>query len=289
MDYSELMKQMQSALNTYQGNPVFGTSFRDQWRNAGQGQNVLGTLTNDDDVSEEQRNALASGLKSMKGSAVAGGIISGISGASNILSTSLGAAKIQDTSRYQNQIADLSRAGAFNYNNYDQLANDMAMTDFNVGIDYDKIRGMGGKGVTKEKIGAVGSSALSGAATGLQIGGPWGAAIGAVVGGGAALAGILSGDKKAQIEEGYLNLQAQRAQISANENFDAAHERISDTNNRYNMVNAVANGGQIKRRKQSIMEYADKVTRTPHLREQRPFGIVSKKCNGGIMVRLKAK
>lgn len=290
MDYSEYMKQVQNALGTYQGNSTFGQSFLDQYRNANAGlANARSNWNQLDDGAKAQAEGLQSGLKSMKGSAIAGGAIAGLSGVSNILNTSLNAAKIQDTSQYQNQIDDLSRAGAFNYNNFDQLANDMSMTDFNVGIDYDDIRGMGGSGVTKEKVGAVGGSALSGAATGLQIAGPWGALVGGVIGAGAGLAGVLGGDQKARIQEDYLNLQAQRAQDAAQQNFAAAHEMISENNNRYNMVNAVAKGGQIQRRRQSILEYANKVTRTPIQRERRASGIVSMKCNGGVMVRLKAK
>ena len=288
-DYSKIMDEMRDALGTFQGNPYFGTTYADQWRNSNAGLGVLRQYQPETTLERQQFDALNSGLRSMRGNAIAGGVLTGLTGAANIAGNAMNAARLQDTTHIENQIGDLHRAGAYNYNNFDQLANDMANTNFGVNVDYEDIRGMGGKGVTKEKVGAVGGSALSGAASGMQIGGPLGAAIGGVIGAGAGLWGVLSGDAKARNEEKYLNLQAQLAQDAAQNNFEAAHERISDEQNRYKMVNAVATGGKIARRRQSIIEYANKVTKTPQRKEFRPRGIVGYRSEGGFVVRLNKK
>lgn len=287
-NYSDLMKRLRETMGSGNGYSWYGPSFMDQYRSANAGLDLANQYKGDRDVmTEQQEKSLLSGLKSSKGNAIAGGVMAGVSGVSNILTTSLNAAKIQDTSHYTNQINDLSLAGTQNYNDFDQLANDMSNTDFNVGVGYDDIRGMGGKGVTMEKVGAVGGSAMSGAAAGMQIGGPWGALIGGVIGLGAGLGGVLSGDQKAKIQQKYLQSQAQRAEDTANLNFAAAGERIMDNSNRRNMVNAVAAGGPIRR--QSIMEYANRVASNPVRREGRYNRIISRKCNGGVMVRLKSR
>lgn len=286
MDYSEYIKQVQNALGTYQGNSTFGQSFLDQYRNANAGlANARANFNQLDEQSQAQAKGLQSGLKSMKGSAIAGGALSALSGISNIAGNVSRASQIADTSGIWNQIDDVSRIGAYNYNNFAQLANDYDNANFNVDIDYDDIRGMN----TGEKIGNVGGSVASGAMSGFQVGGLWGGIIGAAAGLGAGLGGVFAGDHRARIEENALKGQAAAATDMARQNLTAAHERISENNNRYNMVNSVAKGGQIQRRRQSILEYANKVTRTPIQRERRASGIVSMKCNGGVMVRLKAK
>ena len=122
-------------------------------------------------ISKENAELYDDALRAQQGQAVAGGIITGLTGATTLLSNAFKDAQIRDTTMQENQIADLSRAGNYNYNNYDQLANDYAQTNFGgPNINYQDIRGM----TTGQKIGSVGTSMLSGAATGLQIGGPWG-------------------------------------------------------------------------------------------------------------------
>ena len=286
MDYSEYMKQVQNALGTYRESSTFGQSFLDQYRNANAGlANARANFNQLDEQGQAQAEGLQSGLKSMKGSAIAGGALSALSGISNIAGNVSRASQIADTSGIWNQIDDVSQIGAYNYNNFAQLANDYDNANFNVDIDYDDIRGMS----TGAKIGNVGGSVASGAISGFQVGGLWGGIIGAAAGLGAGLGGVFAGDHRARIEENALKGQAAAAMDMAHQNLDAAHERISENNNRYNMMNAVAKGGQIQRRRQSILEYANKVTRTPIQRERRASGIVSMKCNGGVMVRLKAK
>ena len=182
-------------------------------------------------------------LKSQQQQAVAGGIVTGLTGATTLLSNAYKDAQIRDTAMQEGVIADLRNAGNYNYNNYDQLANDYARTDFSPNFNYQDIRGM----TTGQQVGSVATSTLSGAATGLQVGGPWGALIGGVVGLGTGLAGVATGNAAAQVKQDSLNLQASLASDAARQNFEAAHERIGDNIHRQNAVNAVARGGQIRR------------------------------------------
>lgn len=237
-------------------------------------------------ISEENAALYDQALRAQQGQAVAGGIVTGLTGATTLLSNAFKDAQIRDTSMQENQIADLSRAGNYNYNNYEQLANDYAQTNFNPQFNYQDIRGM----TTGQQVGSVATSALSGAATGMQIGGPWGALAGGVIGLGTGLGGVLTGNAAARTRQESLNIQAQLAADAAQQNFAAAHERIGDNIHRQNAVNAVKYGGPISR-KQSIQEYADKVLGKggPMQRERKPSNVQRIMKNGGCVYRVKVK
>lgn len=231
-----------------------------------------------------QYGAYDDALRAQQGQAVAGGIISGLTGATTLLSNAFKDAQIRDTSMQENQIADLSRAGNYNYNNYEQLANDYAQTNFNPQFNYQDIRGM----TTGQQAGSVATSTLSGAMTGLQIGGPWGALVGGVVGLGTGLGGVLAGNAAAKTKQESLNIQAQLASDTAQQNFDAAHERISANKARQGIVNSVAAGGTINRRSQNIREYADKVLKkSSGYARNRTGQLVRVRKEGGVCVRIK--
>ena len=262
---------------------MYDQSFWGSYQNARRLRNSEEIAANDDDSGI----AIDQALRAQQGQAVAGGIITGLTGATTLLSNAFKDAQIRDTSMQENQIADLSRAGAYNYNNYDQLANDYAQTNFGgPNINYQDIRGM-----TKgQQVGSVATSTLSGAATGLQIGGPWGALIGGGVGLLTGLGGVFAGNAAAKTKQESLNLQAQLAADSAQQNFAAAHERIGDNIHRQNAVNAVEYGGPISRQ-QSIKEYADRVLRRggPVQRERRTSNVQRIMKNGGCVYRVKVK
>lgn len=222
-------------------------------------------------------------LRAQQGQAITGGIITGLTGATTLLSNAAKDAQIRDTSMQEGIISDLNRAGNYNYNNYDQLVNDYAQTNFNPQFGYQDIRGMS----VGQQVGSVGTSALTGASTGMQIGGPWGALVGGVVGLGTGLGGVLAGNNAAEVRQNSLNLQAGIASDNARMNFEAAHERIGDNIHRQNAVNAVKYGGPIK--KQSIREYADSVLlKKPMQREYKPGGKIQRiKSEGGLTIRFK--
>ena len=267
-------------------NQSFAGSYQDAARRRAQLAEAYAANDNDSWYGrEEQYNAEDSALRAQQGQAVAGGIITGLTGATTLLSNAFKDAQIRDTSMQENQIADLSRAGNYNYNNYEQLANDYAQTNFNPQFNYRDIRGM----TTGQQVGSVATSALSGAATGMQIGGPWGALAGGVIGLGTGLGGVLTGNAAARTRQESLNIQAQLAADAAQRNFAAAHERIGDNIHRQNAVNAVAEGGQI-RRQQSIKEYADRVLGQKAMqRERKPSNVQRIMTNGGCVYRVKVK
>lgn len=254
---------------------MYNQSFWGSYQNARRLRNSEEIAANDNDSGI----AMDQALRAQQGQAVAGGIITGLTGATTLLSNAFKDAQIRDTSMQENQIADLSRAGNYNYNNYDQLANDYAQTNFGgPNISYQDIRGM----TTGQKFGSVGTSMLSGAATGLQIGGPWGALAGLAVGGLTGIGGVLAGDSAARTRQESLNIQAKLAGDAAQQNFAAAHERIGDNIHRQNAVNAVAEGGPIHRM------IDDTLLKKPRQKEYRCGGKVQKLyCNGGVKIRIK--
>ena len=252
-------------------------SFWGSYRDAKRGLGSEELAANDADSGYMREHA----LKAQQGQAVAGGILSGLSGATTLLTNAFQSAQTRDTSMQEGQIADLRQAGNYNYSNYDQLANDYARTDFNPSFNYQDIRGM----TTGQQIGAVGTSTLSGAMTGLQIGGPWGALVGGVVGLGTGLGGVLAGNAAADRKKEELEMQADLASGSSRLNFAAAHERIGDNMHRQQAVNAVARGGRIE----TIRNYADKVL-SPAVRQRqlRPGGRIQKiSGEGGLTIRIK--
>lgn len=124
--------------------------------------------------------------------------------------------------------------------------------------NYD-FRGM----TTRDKVGKVGTSAFTGAATGLQVGGPWGAAIGGLVGLGSSLAGVAIGDNKAKINEEAARSDLAIATNNATNNLNAAADRDMMRTNNALRANRVAEGGKIttvaKKRNMSVIDFANKV------------------------------
>lgn len=267
-------------------NQSFAGSYQDAARRRAQLAEAYAANDNDSWYGrEDQYNAEDSALRAQQGQAVAGGIVAGLTGATTLLSNAFKDAQIRDTTMQENQIADLRNAGNVNYNNYDQLANDYAQTNFNPQFNYQDIRGM----TTGQQVGSVATSTLSGAMTGLQIGGPWGALAGGVIGLGTGLGGVLTGNAAAKTRQETLQIDADFAADASRRNFAAAHERIGDNIHRQNAVNAVAQGGPI-RRQQSIKEYADKVLGQKAVqRERKPSNVQRIMTNGGCVYRVKVK
>lgn len=268
--------------------PIIGQSYRDVYRNAGAQRTALRNFAenewvNDDDVlADGSIDRVDSMLKGQQSSAAIGGALTAISGLGTVLSGAQQASQIRDTSAIENQYKDLAEFGNYNYYDYNQLANDYANMQYMPDVNEDDIRGMS----LGQKIGSVGTSALSGAMTGLQVGGPWGALAGLIIGGGIGAGGVLSGDYKANMQSRYLNGLAYDSAEISDTNKGAAHERIGANTHRQNAINAVAKGGPIRR--QTINEFAERVTsrnRYPSARKDviRSYG------EGGLKVRIKVK
>ena len=274
LGYSDIMQKIMASMGSTGQGSMFGTSFLDQINSAKAGVKTLDELygntpfKNPEDYKDIKRT-----LNSVKGNAIAGGALAGAQGVMSLANNFMSSSQIQDTSAISNQIAQNAQIGNQNYDSFEQLAADMN-TRQDVNIDYDDIRGMGGKGVTAEKAMSVGSGALSGASAGMQIGGPIGAAVGGAVGLLSGIGGILVGDKKARIQEEYLNSQALRAQSMSDANFQAAGEELKERNFRSSFSNIASHGGHIHRRK---------------IKEPSSYTISKSYCKGGFKVSIKRK
>lgn len=229
--------------------------------NAGYNNSIIGTWReannklNNPELEDNER-AL---LEATKRNAVATGLMSFGSGVAGIMNGALQAAEIPYPAQQIYDINELSHQGAGNYYDYDQLGADYAHMR---GIDTVRakdIRGMD----TMDKVGAVGTSALSGAKAGFEIGGAWGALAGGVIGGLAGVGGVIAGDQKAKREAINLNNQAEIAQQFAQRNFDAAFEDVANRKHRQLQANIVAEGGKItqaaKNRHMTVSDYAKRI------------------------------
>ena len=283
MNREELMGLLNPALQIYGSNRRFGPTYADQVRNANAG---LGLLN---DYAQDFKDAgiydsLSGGLKSMKQNAYVGGGLSLLGGATQIATTANGLAQTQATPAFDASVDDLGRVGSYNYNNFGQIANDYAQTDFNPSVTEQEVRGL----TRGQKWAGIGNAALAGASAGNMIGGPVGAAVGGALGAGIAGFATLSGDQAAKIDHQFKMNNAARAADAAYANLGAAHERIANRQNRDNTVRMVRRGGRIQR--QSLIDYTNKVLGVvPRAERLRQMNIVHKKCSGGTMVRLKTK
>ena len=208
-----------------------------------------------------------------------------LGGGMDILSTSLRSAQIADTSRYDNALSDMRQIGTQDYSTYGQVVSDYdRLLASQQNVDARDIRGMN----TGQKIGSIASTTASGAMTGLTVGGPWGALAGAVVGLGSGVGGVVAGDQKAAREAMRLRYAQEDALMASTMNLNNAMEGLQDYNFRQGVAHRVAEGGPIERRQQSLKEFAANALRKPHAPEDyERNGIVRKKCDGGIMIRLK--
>lgn len=261
-----------------------GSSFMDQYNSAQAGLNALNNTVDGTNFSQDEWQAAKSMLGAQKGQAAIGAGLAGLQGLTSIAGIASGMANIADTSQYQQGISGINRIGSTNYNSFDQISTDFGV--LNTGhqnFDYDTIRG----GSTAERVGGTLSSGLSGALTGLQIGGPWGALIGGVVGLGAGAIGWAEGDSKADAEKIRLTAEQKVAENRAIKNLNSQSSQISDYQFRSGISNRVANGGQIERKSQTLQEFANEVLRNKPTAATHKSGIIRQHCKGGTMIRIK--
>lgn len=271
-------------------NNGFGGSatIADQYRNADMMLDNLNSLEDiHDEANAEYYNNFANQFKAEKGNALANGIITGITGATSIASNAISNAQINDTSFYENQIADRRNFGNYNYGSYDQLANDVANRPDMAQASYEDIRGMN----FGQKAGAMASSTLAGAATGMQIGGPWGALAGGALGFIGSGLGIVAGNKRAEARQNYLASSAAQANAISNANIQASHERIADMENRYKMARVAARGGSIQRKRESVQEFASRVMSDERISGERvrPSHMVRSTVDGGVRIKIRKR
>jgi len=177
--------------------------------------------------------------KDMTSTAIGGGL-SAISGLTGILDTSLQLAQPLDSTAYQNQLSDMAADRNKTYYDYDSLSNDMV----------NRSRFTMEDGALQHSTGeiAAGSakSALTGATTGLQIAGPWGALVGGVIGAGSGIIGGLVGRSNAKTQENILRSEAATQDKLNSMAFSAQADNVRDYQYGQLYGTRMARGGKIE-------------------------------------------
>lgn len=170
------------------------------------------------------------------------GVVNGLSG---VLDTSLQASRPNDTTWYRNYLDDMAQRNNGNYYDFASLGSDAASSVIMPRLSYADTRGMGGRGITKEKIGAVGSGFIGGLQAGKELGWPAALALG-VAGAGAAGAGIMFGDNAGQVQYD-LNLASINQTMDINKgNIGAGLNQVNQWKHNNNAVNSMAEGGSMR-------------------------------------------
>lgn len=280
---AELQQLLQGA-SQFGMNQIGGPSFVDQYRNARQSMSLLKGLNVGTDITQRQYNAAKAGIKNTKGSAIAGGVMAGLSGAADILNNTFNMSQIADTSGMENQIQEVGQIGNQQYTNFDQLNADFEkLASSPMHFDYDDIRGKS----DGELAGGVISSTLSGASAGMTIGGPWGALAGGVVGLGSGIIGVVSGNKDAERKQEQMELDARIASDTARQNLSLANENLMDYNFRAGVSNRADEGGKIDR-VQAVKNFASRAMRKSaryNVKDNVP--IQARHAEGGTIIRIK--
>lgn len=284
MTNAELQQLLQGA-GQFGLNRFGGPSFVDQYRNGNAQMSALKKLNIGTDITQNQFDSAKSAINSGKASAVAGGAVAALQGITSILGNTFNMAQISDTSQYENQIDEIGEIGNTGYSTFEQLNQDYdRLAGSPMRIDKRDIRGK----TDGELAGGVLSSTLSGAATGLTVGGPWGALAGGVIGAGAGIAGVITGNKNADIRKGMLEQEASANAYEAQRNLSLANENLMDYNFRSGVSRRAAMGGKIVRNEMGIQEFADRVMKRSRGNDTtRSAGVIRRHEKGGTVVRIK--
>lgn len=278
MTISEIYKSMQGA-KTHSGNNYIG-----QISNSRQ---ALSRLKGMDGVTDEQRAALKSGEQASIAESLSGmaGTLAG--GLGGIISNTINMAGIADTTQMDNTLASMADVGSSGYGSFDDISQDatrMSQLDNSLDLSYSTIRGKS----DAELAGGVLSNAASGAMAGLQIGGPWGALAGGVIGLGSGIAGALTGNAAARTKQAIAALDRKEATLRGRENIASSSDALRERSFRNAYANRAASGGQLKRKVISIREFADTVLdRQREADRTHSTGLLRRHCKGGTMIRIK--
>lgn len=206
--------------------------------------------------------------------------LSGLLGAGQILNNYQSARNINyNIPEYDYRLDLLSSVGRSPYSTFEDIDNAYSVSNYIPNVSFDDIRGMN----TMQKIGNVGSSALSGASAGFALAGLPGAIGGLVFGLGAGIKGVLDGDEEARRREDFYNTSLRQEYADSRKNLSASSERLMNYNFRNGVSTMRASGGQIKR-EQNLQDFAERILRKPSFDTGR---IIRKHCDGGTMVRIK--
>lgn len=273
---AKLANVLQGAMN-YSGNSYYA-----QGKNAQLGINAIqGGIEGVEDA--DIQKALGS-LKSQKAASGIGGAATAIGGIGDILNTSLSMAQIADTSAQHNQINSMTELGNSDYSSYGDILTDYTrLSQINPDISYDTVRG----GSTTERIGGVGKSIASGAMTGLQVGGCWGALVGGIVGAGAGIGGWIAGNQNAKAETALLKAEYNNDYQIARNNIVKSTDKMADNQFSNMYRNRMAEGGRLKKQA-DLRSFADAIMNRRKVADvTRSAGIEKEYVDGGLMIRIK--
>lgn len=202
-----------------------------------------------------------------------------------LANNAMGLAQIDNTTNYQTQIDQLRGIGNQSYNDFDAIEQDyQQVSNLMPDINYGSVRGISELG----EFGTILDSGLEGASAGFTIGGPWGAAAGAIIGAGTGLIGALAGDSKASLETRRLRNEADEARFRAQQNLALRREELRDTRFSQGFMNAASKGGQLERRTQSIQDFAKRALGTPRRKDEASsFRVIRQACDGGVRIKIK--
>lgn len=259
-----------------------GKNYLSQMSNAFAG---LDAMKNMQGITPQQKEQYGNMMKSQAATAGLGASTALLGGLSGIVGTTKNLASIADTSKQDAAIQQMGSIGQGGYSSYDQVTADYnRLNSITPDLSYDTIRGVD----TKQKVGGVLSATAAGAATGAQIGGPWGALAGGVIGLGSSLAGVFVGDRNARIEQQLKQAQAKQATELSQTRMRTGIDDLAQSNFRNDYANRAARGGSIERRQQDLQAFADRIM---HRQKQNDVthssGIVRQHCKGGTLIRIK--
>ncbi len=229
-----------------------------------------------DDMATIRQSRLDGALSN--GLSIAGGLTDIISNTQQLMQTG-------DTTPQRGMIGDIRNLGNANFSNYDQLVSGYEQLDsMQPDLSWDAIRG----GSTRERLGNVLSSTMTGVTTGMTVGGIPGAIAGGVIGLGSGVGGWLAGDNDARLQQQALKTDNMIAKNIATKNLAAASEGLRDYTFRSGVVNRAQSGGQIRRKQETVKEFAERIFGNQRQSDvTHSARIVRQHCNGGTMVRIK--
>ena len=153
----------------------------------------------DPDGTEKSNFKEPEGKEKITGSHAAGAISTVAGGLAGMSAGYKGNSTIANTSGYKKQANSIANSSSSAETN-DALLNDMNSFNPMNSVSYGQVRGASNGDMAKNTLNSVASGASAG-----SVAGPWGAAIGAVVGLGTGVAGIFSGNSKARREKARRN------------------------------------------------------------------------------------
>ena len=169
-----------------------------------------------------------------------GTLSSGIGGIGSIISDSIKMSEIADTTDIKNQITQQQNYIVKANSNEDLLSEWSTRKELSP-ISYDKVRG---KSDGELALGVLGTT-TQGATTGLQMGGPWGALIGGIIGLAAGGIGVGVGNANAKAEQKELNRKIKIANSNNLSSFDTKASTIDKANDFNLLYNYAAYGGNL--------------------------------------------